>query len=223
MWTISMIDWPLDPARTALINVDLQNVFVEGFDISATDGPEVVQRLNKLSRVCRDHGMMVIHTINEIRADGSNRGVASEVVTAYLQSTGTNRKGGISAGSDGAKLHDSLEVEPSDVLLSKPRYGSFTGTDLDLILRTNNIEAVIIGGIATNVCCDTTAREANQRDYKVFFLSDGTGNHGMQGLSAEVIKDATLAAVRLAFGQVLTVDETIAKIKGGGQENVAAE
>ncbi|MGY8962597.1 MAG: cysteine hydrolase family protein [Rhodospirillales bacterium] len=218
-----MIDWPLDPARTALINVDLQNVFVEGFDISATDGPEVVQRLNKLSRVCRDHGMMVIHTINEIRADGSNRGVASEVVTAYLQSTGTNRKGGISAGSDGAKLHDSLEVEPSDVLLSKPRYGSFTGTDLDLILRTNNIEAVIIGGIATNVCCDTTAREANQRDYKVFFLSDGTGNHGMQGLSAEVIKDATLAAVRLAFGQVLTVDETIAKIKGGGQENVAAE
>ena len=218
-----MIDWPLDPARTALINVDLQNVFVEGFDISATDGPEVVQRLNKLSRVCRDHGMMVIHTINEIRADGSNRGVASEVVTAYLQSTGTNRKGGISAGSDGSKLHDSLEVDSSDILLSKPRYGSFTGTDLDLILRTNNIEAVIIGGIATNVCCDTTAREANQRDYKVFFLSDGTGNHGMQGLSAEVIKDATLAAVRLAFGQVLTVDETIAKIKGGGQENVAAE
>lgn len=218
-----MIDWPLDPARTALINVDLQNVFVEGFDISATDGPEVVQRLNKLSRVCRDHSMMVIHTINEIRADGSNRGVASEVVTAYLKSIGTNRKGGISAGSDGAKLHDSLEVESSDVLLSKPRYGSFTGTDLDLILRTNNIEAVIIGGIATNVCCDTTAREANQRDYKVFFLSDGTGNHGMQGLSAEVIKDVTLAAVRLAFGQVLTVDETIAKIKVGGQENVAAE
>ena len=218
-----MIDWPIDPKRTALINVDLQNVFVEGFDISATDGPDVVQRLNKLSRVCRDHGMMVIHTINELRADGSNRGIASEVVTAYLQSTGTNRKGGITAGTDGAKLHKSLEVEPSDVLLTKPRYGSFTGTDLDLILRTNDIEAVIIGGIATNVCCDTTAREANQRDYKVFFLSDGTGNHGMQGLSAEEIKAATLAAVRLAFGQVLTVDEAIAKIEEGGQEIIAAE
>lgn len=218
-----MIDWPIDPARTALINVDLQNVFVEGFDISATDGPEVVQRLNTLSRVCRDHGMMVIHTINELRADGANRGIASEVVTAYLQSTGTNRKGGITAGTEGAKLHESLEVEPSDVLLSKPRYGSFTGTDLDLILRTNNIEAVIIGGIATNVCCDTTAREANQRDYKVFFLSDGTGNHGMQGLSAQEIKDATLAAIRLAFGQVLTVDEAIEKIKEGGQGIVAAE
>ncbi|MDG2242761.1 MAG: cysteine hydrolase [Rhodospirillaceae bacterium] len=218
-----MIDWPIDPKRTALINVDLQNVFVEGFDISATDGPEVVQRLNKLSRVCRDHGMMVIHTINELRADSSNRGIASEVVTSYLKSTGTNRKGGITAGTDGAKLHASLEVEPSDVLLIKPRYGSFTGTDLDLILRTNDIEAVLIGGIATNVCCDTTAREANQRDYKVFFLSDGTGNHGMQGLSAEEIKAATLAAVRLAFGQVLTVDEAIAKIEEGGQEIIAAD
>ncbi len=218
-----MIDWPIDPARTALINVDLQNVFVEGFDISATDGPDVVQRLNKLSKVCREHGMMVIHTINELRADGSNRGIAADVVTAYLQSTGTNRRDGITAGTDAAKLHDSLDVEPTDILLTKPRYGSFTGTDLDLILRTNNIEAAIVGGIATNVCVDTTAREANQRDYKVFFLSDGTGNHGMQGLSAEEIKAATLAAVRLCFGQVLTVDETIAKIREGAGEVIAAE
>ena len=218
-----MIDWPIDPTRTALINVDLQNIFVEGFDISATDGPDVVHRLNKLSGVCREHGMMVIHTINELRADGSNRGIAAEVVTAYLQNTGTNRRGGITAGTDAAKLHESLNVEEADVLITKPRYGAFTGTDLDLILRTNNIEAVIIGGIATNVCCDTTAREANQRDYKVFFLSDGTGNHGMQGLSAEEIKAATLAAVRLAFGQVLTVDEAIAKIRAGAGETIAAE
>ncbi len=218
-----MIDWPIDPARTALINVDLQNVFVEGYEFSAENGPDVVQRLNKLARVCREHGVMVIHTINELRADGSNRGVGAEVVTAYLQSTGANRKGGITAGTDPAKLHDSLEVEESDVLLTKPRYGSFTGTDLDLILRSQGIDSVIVGGIATNVCCDTTAREANMRDYKVFFLSDGTGNHGMQGLTAQQIKDATLAAVRLAFGQVLTVDECIAKIEAGGQEIVAAE
>lgn len=210
-----MIDWPCDPQRTALINVDLQNVFVEGYDISATDGPAVVQRLNRLARAARTAGMMVIHTVNELRADGSNRGVAAEVVTAYLQSSGPNRRGGITAGTDAAKLHDSLEVVSTDILLTKPRYGAFTGTDLDLILRSNGIEAVIVGGIATNVCCDTTAREANMRDYRVFFLSDGTGNHGMQGLTAAEIKAATLAAVRLAFGQVLTVDEMIAKIEAG--------
>ena len=218
-----MIDWPIDPAKTALINVDLQNVFVEGYEFSAEDGPGVVERLNRLSQVCRDHGIMVIHTINELRADGSNRGAGAEVVTAYLQSTGANRKGGITAGTDPAKLHDSLDVQESDILLTKPRYGSFTGTDLDLILRSKGIDSVIIGGIATNVCCDTTAREANMRDYKVFFLSDGTGNHGMQGLTAQQIKDATLAAVRLAFGQVLTIDECIAKIEAGSQEIIAAE
>ncbi len=218
-----MIDWPIDPAKTALINVDLQNVFVEGYEFSAEDGPGVVERLNRLSRVCRDHGIMVIHTINELRADGSNRGTGAEVVTAYLQEMGTNRKGGITAGTDSAALHDSLEVEETDILLTKPRYGSFTGTDLDLILRSNGIDAVIVGGIATNVCCDTTAREANMRDYKVFFLSDGTGNHGMQGLTAQQIKDATLAAVRLAFGQVLTIDECIAKIEAGARDIIAAE
>lgn len=217
-----MIDWPIDPTRTALINVDLQNVFVEGFPFSATDGPDVVHRLNKLARVCRAHGALVIHTINELRADGSNRGIAAEVVTAYLASTGAGVKGGIQAGTDPAKLHKSLEVEKSDILLTKPRFGAFTGTDLDMILRSNSIESVIIGGIATNVCCDTTAREANQRDYKVFFLSDGTGNHGMQGLSAEDIKAATLAAMRLAFGQVLTVDEAIAKIESKAQGRVVA-
>lgn len=211
-----MIDWPIDPKRTALINVDLQNVFVEGFQFSATDGPDVIQRLNRLSRVCRAHGALVIHTINELRADGSNRGVSAEVVTAYMAGTGSGGGGGITAGTDPAKLHKSLEVEDSDILLTKPRYGAFTGTDLDMILRSNAIENVIIGGIATNVCCDTTAREANQRDYRVFFLSDGTGNHGMQGLSAEDIKAATLAAIRLAFGQVLTVDDAIAKIEAGG-------
>lgn len=218
-----MIDWPIDPKRTALINVDLQNVFVEGFPFSATDGPDVVHRLNRLARVCRAHGALVIHTINELRADGSNRGIAAEVVTAYLASTGAGVKGGIQAGTDPARLHKSLEVEESDILLTKPRFGAFTGTDLDMILRTNNIESVIVGGIATNVCCDTTAREANQHDYKVFFLSDGTGNHGMQGLSAEDIKAATLAAVRLAFGQVLSVDEAIGKIEANAQGRVAAE
>ena len=55
------------------------------------------------------------------------------------------------------------------------------------------------------------------RDYKVFFLSDGTGNNAMQGLSAEEIKDVTLASVRLAFGQVLTVVECIEKITEGGR------
>jgi len=61
---------------------------------------------------------------------------------------------------------------------TKPRFGAFQGTDLELILRSRGIDTVIVTGVATNVCCDTTAREAAVRDFRVFFLSDGTATHG---------------------------------------------
>jgi isochorismatase family protein/alpha/beta hydrolase family protein len=75
-------------------------------------------------------------------------------------------------------------VDPRDILLDKPRYGAFHGTDLDLILRARGIDTVIIAGIATNVCCETTAREAVVRDFRVFFLSDGTATFGKGDASA---------------------------------------
>jgi nicotinamidase-related amidase len=209
---IAMIDWPVDSKKTAYLNVDLQNVFVEGYDISSPNGPFVVEQANRLAAACRAAGVLVIHTAQETRADMSNRGIASDIVISYMQSHGMER-GGIAAGSDAVKLSARLDVQPSDIILIKPRYGAFTGTDLDLILRRKGIDTVIIGGIATNVCCDTTAREANMRDYKVFFLSDGTGNRGLGTLSADQVKTAVLATLEFAFAQVITVDAMIAKIQ----------
>ena len=207
-----MINWTIDPKKTAYINVDLQNVFVEGYSISSPNGPFIVEQANRLAEVCRAAGIRVIHTAQETRADQSNRGIASDIVISYLNSHGMER-GGITAGSDAVKLSPRLDVQPSDTVLIKPRYGAFTGTDLDLILRSRGIDTVIIGGIATNVCCDTTAREAAMRDYKVFFLSDGTGNRGLGNLTADQVKTATLATLEFAFAQVITVDGIIAKIQ----------
>jgi len=212
-----MIDWSIDPKKTALINVDLQNIFVEGF-VDSSEGITVVQRLNKLSEVCRTAGTLVIHTAQETRTDGSNRGISDQIIRSYMDFYQMSVKGvedGITSGSEPAELSPLLDVHPEDIILVKPRYGAFTGTDLDLILRSHSIEAVIVGGIATNVCCETTAREANMRDYKVFFLSDGTANRGLEDLSPEDIKKATLATLRFAFAQVLSVDEVIEKIKEG--------
>ena len=171
-----MIDWDVNPKTTALLNIDLQNVFVEGYAISSPNGPAIVAQMNRVAAACRKAGVMVIHTAQETRADGANRGIASDVVQSYMASHQMPSHGGIKSKSEAAALSPRLKVEPSDVVLVKPRYGAFTGTDLDLILRARGIDTVIIGGIATNVCCDTTAREACMRDYKVFFLSDGVGN-----------------------------------------------
>jgi ureidoacrylate peracid hydrolase len=70
-----MVDFPVIPRKLALVNVDLQNVFVEGFPVSPPDGPEVVARVNKLAAACRKAGVLVVHTAHVTRPDGSNVGV----------------------------------------------------------------------------------------------------------------------------------------------------
>jgi nicotinamidase-related amidase len=81
----------------------------------------------------------------------------------------------------------------------KNRASAFHGTDLELILRSRGIDAVIITGIATNVCCETTAREAAVRDFRVFFLSDGTATFDIGTISAAELQRATCATLGLLF------------------------
>lgn len=190
-------DFAVVPRRTAFINVDLQNCFVEGYPVSAPNGPALLRRLNAFADVCRRAGIRVIHTAHVLRSDGSNAGVLAEYIPQI-------HDGMINRGSQTAALHKDLVVDPRDVVLEKPRFGAFHGTDLELILRSNGIDSVIIGGIATNVCCETTAREATARDFHVFFLSDGTATFGFGEQSAEQLQRATCATLAL-FGEVVSL------------------
>ena len=72
---------------------------------------------------------------------------------------------------------------------------------------------MIVGGIETNVCCETTAREAMVRDLRALFLSDGTTTAGVPGLTVEEVQRASLATVGQFFAEVLTVDEAITRIE----------
>jgi ureidoacrylate peracid hydrolase len=201
-----MADYQLFPSKTALINVDMQNAFVEGTPLSAPDGLALVPVVNRLAAACRDAGMMVIHTLHVTRADGSNRGTMGELIEPV-------RAGYIDEGTETAKLHPAVEVGARDIMLYKPRYGSFTGTDLDQILRSNGIDTIIVTGICTNICCETTAREAGMKDYHVFFPSDGTETFPAGGMTVAEIKQATLTTLGLAFARITTIDETIDLIR----------
>jgi ureidoacrylate peracid hydrolase len=185
----------------------MQNCFVHGSPISAPDGLIVLGRINRLAATCRAAGILVIHTSHVLRSDGSNMGVLSEIAPIVKQ-------GMIDKGSESAALHKGLDVDPRDILLEKPRFGAFHGTDLELILRSRGIDTIIVTGIATNVCCETTAREATVRDFRVFFLSDGTATFDIGDVSAAELQRATCATLALVFAQVLTVDEMIRKISG---------
>jgi nicotinamidase-related amidase len=190
----------------ALVNVDLQNVFVEGTPISPPDGRELVARVNKLAAACRKAGALVVHTAHVTRPDGSNVGVMGELIPPVAE-------GMIAKGSFAASLHKELKVEPTDIVLEKPRYGAFHGTDLDITLRARGIDSLIVTGIATNVCVETTVREAAMRDFRVFLPSDGTSTVGIGSVSREELMRTTFAVLGMAFAQVLTVDQMIDKIK----------
>jgi nicotinamidase-related amidase len=201
-----MPDFSLDPAHTALLNVDMQRCFVEGSPLASPDGRFLAERINRLSAVCRDAGIPVVHTRVWMRPDGSTLGVMGDIVPPFIRAL-------YLAAAPTAEIHDAVVVEEGDIILNKQRYGAFTGTDLEMILRSKGIDTVIISGIATNICCETTAREAAQLDFHVFFLSDGTATKEMNGVPADVLQQATCASLGMVFAQIATVDEMIEKIR----------
>jgi nicotinamidase-related amidase len=209
-----MVDFDVVPRRTALVNVDMQSCFVEGTPIAAPDGLVVLERINSAAAACRRAGILVIHTSNILRADGSNLGVLAEFDPIV-------KTGILNKGSTAAALHKRLVVDAQDILLDKPRFGAYHGTDLELILRSRGIDTLIITGIATNICCESTAREAAVRDFRVLFLSDGTATFGIGDLSAAELQKATCATLGKVFAQVLTVDKMISKIEHGARPAAA--
>jgi len=203
---VSMADLSITPRRTALVNVDLQNCFVEGSPVAAPRGLEVLQRINLLSAKCREAGIMVIHARHVLRPDGSNAGILSEIPVV--------REGMINRDSDSAAFHRQLVINEKDVILEKPRFCAFHGTDLELLLRSRGIDTIIVTGISTSVCCETTAREAAVRDFHVLFVDDATATFGIGDLSAEDIQKATCATIGFVFGKVVTSDEMMRAISG---------
>ena len=207
--------FPLIPARTALINVDMQRCFVEGTPLASPDGRALVDTVNALIRTCREAGVLVVHTRGWMARDGSDLGVMAELVPPFIVDLYTE-------GSPTAELHEALDVAPDDLIVDKTRYGAFHGTDLARRLRERGIEAVIISGIATNICCETTAREASQHDFRVVFLSDGTATKEMNGVPAQELQRATLASLGMVFTQLATVQEVTEQIQASSLAGVAS-
>jgi ureidoacrylate peracid hydrolase len=210
-----MPDFPLVSAKTALLNVDMQRCFVEDTPLASPDGPALVEKINALIRTCRKTGALVVHTRGWMARDGSNRGVMAELVPPFLVDLYTE-------GTPAAELHDALDVAPDDLIINKTRYGAFHGTDLAEQLRRRGIDTVIVSGIATNICCETSAREASQHDFRVVFLRDGTATKEMNGVSAQDLQRATVASLGMVFAQIATIGEVSEKLRTSVAAPVAA-
>jgi len=192
----------LDPKRSALVVIDMQNAFVApGAPIEVPAARAIVAPINRLAAELRRLGVTVIWVTHENRKDGRDwAGFFDAFVAPGRRAVAA---AALSAGSELQKLFPALVVVPSDVRVTKSRYSPLiaSASSLEAVLKQRGIDTLLIAGTKTNVCCECTARDAMMLDYKVVLLSDCTA-----ALSDEEHR-ATLENVIQQFGDVLSADE----------------
>lgn len=213
--------WPydgaLDPAKTALMIIDMQTDFCGrggyvdrmGYDLSLTaKAITPIQRL--LARVREIEGFTVIHTREGHKPDLSdlpaNKRWRSKQIGAEIGSEGPAGRI-LVRGERGWQIIDELAPAEGEYIVDKPGKGSFYATDLDLILNNKGITHLILTGITTDVCVHTTMREANDRGYECLILSDCTG------ATDEANHLAALAMVQMQGGVFGSVSDSQAVLR----------
>jgi nicotinamidase-related amidase len=163
----------IDPARTVIIVVDMQNDFVAaGAPIETPAARALVPKLAETLRICRDAGIRVIYTAHVHRHDGCDMGLFAEIHPPIA------KRDALVDGTPGVNIYPELAPAPGEHVIKKHRYSAFFGTDLDIILRGYGTDTVIISGTTTENCCHATARDAMFRNYyRVVFLSDATATY----------------------------------------------
>jgi len=195
----------LVPERTAHVVVDLQNGFMApGAVCEIGTAREIVPNVNRISQSLRQAGGLVAYIQNTLDA---------EAIRTWLDHfcTPARRRRMIEAftpDADGHALWPGLDVLPQDLIVRKSRFGAFApgASDLDAILRARGVDTLIITGTATQVCCESTARDAMMLNYKVFFVADGNATF------TDEEHNATLSAMAHTFCDVIPTETLIGMI-----------
>jgi ureidoacrylate peracid hydrolase len=210
-----MPEFEIIAEKSALLIIDMTRAFLDkNGPVPVPGGVNLIPGLNKLRTVARKKALLTIFTTMAYHQDGSDLGLD---VVFHPDMKRTNS---LKMGSADIEFHADIQPVEGDVTIIKSRYSAFVGTELDLILRSHGIDTLIIGGVLTNVCCESTAREARMRDYKVVFLSDGTATRdipdfGFGRVPAADVQRYTLASIACFFGQVSSIDQVISRLTGG--------
>lgn len=207
----------IDPSKTAMIVVDMQNDFVApGAKLQAPQATALVPTLAEALKFCRENGVRVIYTAHVHRHDGSDMGLYRDLYAPIAD------RSALVDGTLGADIFKDLAPAPGEHVIKKHRYSAFFGTDLDIILREWGITTVIISGTTTECCCHATARDAMFRNYKVVFLSDATGTYdyvdvGQGAMSCDEVHRSTLIVLASSTADVMTTKEFMTRAKTARQ------
>ena len=174
-----------DPASAALVIIDMQRDFLEPGGFGAALGNDVtllrsaIAPTGRVLHACRAVGMMVVHTREGHRPDLSDLAPAKR--TRGNLATGIGDPGPMGRilvrGEPGHDIVAELAPAPGEPVVDKPGKGAFYATDLEAMLRSRDIAQLLVCGVTTEVCVNTTVREANDRGFDCLVLEDCTGSY----------------------------------------------
>lgn len=206
-----LVRWVLNPARSAVIVVDMQKVFCqpEGA-LYVPNTAQIIEPIAALITAARAARVPVIYLRHIVRGDGSD--------TGRMRDLYPNVDTILARSAPDVDVIDALAPQPGDVVIDKLFYSGFHNTDLDTVLRARDLDTLIVCGTVTNVCCETTIRDAVHREYKVIALSDANAamdypDLGFGPVSAEEVQRISLSTIAYEFGEVTNTADAIARLR----------
>ncbi len=199
----------LDPSTTALVVVDMQNFFVEpGAALEVPAARDIVPNINELARAMRDAGGTVAWIRMTFEPDE-----LTTSWTAFLPVNGgpdgAATFSAIERDAAGHRLWSLLETDDRDLVVDKHRFSALIqgSSDLQVRLDERGIDTLVIVGTLTNVCCESTARDAMMLDYRVIMVDDANAT------ISEAAHRASLDNVAMFFGDVQTTEQVLAMLR----------
>ena len=198
-----------DPKKTALVVIDMQNFFVAEVDTAKS----IVPNINRLAEVMRARGGVVAWVLLTV-ADEMGGDSKWPIYHDYFfkPEKMEAHKNGLTEGSEGHRLYSELEVRDGDIIARKSRFSAFIqgASDLHETLQARGIENLLVCGTATNMCCESSSRDAMMIGYRVIMVSDGN--------AARFDEDhlAGLTSFWQSFGDVRTTDDVVENVIDGG-------
>lgn len=183
MHEVSIPDWvegralvrfdEIDLATTALLVIDMQVIFVaEGQRFGTQHSRDIIPNINRLVEAVRAGGGLVAYTRHTMTDEGPRAMPDWQMAIPRLNELWNSFR----PGTPEHDLDYRMDRQAGDLVLDKYRFSAFThnSSDLQDELASRGIDTVVVVGVASNCCCETTARDANQLGYKTFFISDAT-------------------------------------------------
>ena len=200
----------LDPGATAFVVIDMQNMFCEpGAPAEVPASRGICDNIDRLTGEVRAQGGLVIWVTSAATFANGKSDWESFVRNFVAEEVQARTIEAMKPGGHGEQIWHELEPDERDLFVRKNRYSALTpgASMLQTVLASHRIRNVLIGGTKTNICCESTARDAMQLDYRVVMVEDCNA-----ALSDDEHR-AALENVIQQFGDVMTADEAVAALR----------